>query len=142
MRLRTAVLTACVLVVLGLWGITGTAQTSTAVNPTTVQFTPSADHNATNLDGTPVVARYDLRIYVPTILTTIVFTQSLGKPTPGTDGTIQAPLGTGIVAALVANTTYEARVVAVGPYGEGASDLSNPFGYAAPPRAGGAPVLR
>ena len=118
------------------------AQTSVAVNPTTVQFTPSADHAALNVDGTPVVTRYDLRVYVPTILTTIVFTQTLGKPTPGTDGTIQASLGTGIVAALVKNTQYVAEVVAIGPYGEGVSTPSNPFGYAAPPRAGGVPILK
>ena len=126
----------------GFYGITGGAQTGVAVNPTIVQFTPSADHSALNLDGTPMVTRYDLRVYVPTALTVIVFTQALGKPAPGTDGTIQVNLGTGIVAALVKNTQYVAEVAAIGPYGEGDSTPSNSFGYAAPPRAAGVPLLK
>jgi hypothetical protein len=142
MRLRTAVLAACVMAVFGFWGITGTAQGTVAVNPTLVQFTPSADHSVLNLDGTPIVSRYDMRVYVPTALTVVVFTQSLGKPAPGTDGTIQVDLGNSAVAALLKNTQYVAEVVAIGPYGEGVSAPSNPFGFAAPPRPAGAPVLR
>ena len=34
------------------------------VNPTTVEFTVSADHNAVQF-GAPVVARYELRVYAP-----------------------------------------------------------------------------
>ena len=139
---RTLLLAGIALAALGFGWTAVIAQTTVVVNPTIVQFTPSADHNTLNLDGTPMVSRYDLRVYVPAVLTTIVFTQALGKPTPGTDGTIQVSLGTGIVAALVKNTQYVAEVVAIGPYGEGDSTPSNPFGYAAPPRAGGVPILK
>ena len=142
MRFRTAALAAFLVAVLGFWGITGGAQGTVAVNPTLVQFTPSADHSALNLDGTPIISRYDLRVYAPTALTVVVFTQALGKPAPGTDGTIQVDLGNSAVAALLKNTQYVAEVVAIGPYGEGASTPSNPFGYAAAPRLAGVPVLR
>ncbi|MEN6605902.1 MAG: hypothetical protein ABFD60_01565 [Bryobacteraceae bacterium] len=142
MRFKTVVLAAVVVAVLGLWGVIGGAQGTVAVNPTMVQFTASADHSATNLDGTPTVSRYDLRVYVPTAMTTIVFTQNLGKPTPDASNSITVTLAAGLASTLIKNTQYVAEVVAVGPYGEGDSAPSNPFGYAAAPRAAGAPTIK
>ena len=142
MRKLTILLAFLVAATLGYWTTVSHAQSSVAVNPTTVTFTASPDHNALNLDGTPMVTRYDLRVYVPTLLTTIVFTQALGKPTPDASNTIQVTLASGLMAALVKNTQYVAEVAAIGPYGEGDSTPSNPFGYAAPPRVGGVPVIK
>jgi hypothetical protein len=116
------------------------AQTA-VVNPTIVSFTASPDHNATNLDSSPAVVRYEMRVFLPTAMGTIVVAQDLGKPTP-TAGQITANLGTTVIAALVKNTSYLAKVAAIGTYGEGVSDASNPFGFAAPPTKPGAPVLK
>jgi hypothetical protein len=114
----------------------------TAVNPTLVQFSVSPDDTAINaLTGQPIVTRYELRVYLPTILTTIVITQDLGKPTP-ISGTDTVNLGTTLIAALVKNTAYVAKVAAIGVTGEGVSDISNPFGYAAAPVKPSAPVIK
>jgi hypothetical protein len=125
-------LAACLLI---LVAATAGAQT-VAVNPNTVVFDPSADHNAVSaLTGLPLVSRYALRFYLPGA-TQPVQDQDLGKPTPGTDGKItitNRALFTGTPIAL--DTKYVAKVAAVGPAGEGVSAASDPFGNAGPPAA-------
>ena len=113
------------LVLLGLVMIGGSgmaAAQSTVTNPTTVQFDISAD------DATLVV-RYDLLIYRVSDLTTVVRTVTLGKPAPGSDGTIQVDFSV-LTSWPLPNGTYQARVVAVGSSGQGVSDLSNIFDFA------------
>jgi hypothetical protein len=115
-----------------------------AVNPTLVEFVVSADDTAVNaLTGIPVVTRYELRVYIPTILTTIVATQDLGKPTP-VAGKDTVNLGSGLITTLLKNTVYIAEVAAIGPAGEGVSAASNPFGFAQPkiPVAPNAAVIK
>jgi len=117
-----------------------TAQTA-AVNPVTVQCVPSSDHNTVNaLDGTPMVSRYEMRIYLSTDLTKVVFTQDMGKPTPVANLiTVTNALW---FSGLTPNTKYVAKVAAIGPTGEGVSDPSNPFGNVGPPAAPTALVLK
>ena len=113
------------------------------VNPTIVQFTPSADHAAIGLDGQALVTRYELRVYTAAAPGVVVSAVDLAKPTPGTDGTIQVAippaLKTAVLATAARNVLLIARVAAIGPQGEGVSDPTDPavdpFGYAGPPAA-------
>lgn len=122
----------------GLWTVLlclllpawGGAQT--VLNPTTVEFRASADHGATTVSGEPKVARYDFRIYLLGA-TAPVTSVDLGKPTPDAQQTITAQPD--VLLGLPVGQLYEARVAAVGPTGEGVSDVSNPFGREGPPVA-------
>lgn len=108
------------------------AQTTTAVNPTTLQFTPSPDQDTLGLDGAPLVAKYEMRMFmVSTGLITPLATFDLGKPAP-VNGVITV-LNPAWFTGLTKNTVYVAKVAAIGPSGEGVSDPSNPFGMAGPP---------
>ena len=53
----------------------------TVVDPRYVEFSPSADHNTNASDGTPLVQRYSLSVYVVGS-SVAVDTMDLGKPTP------------------------------------------------------------
>src|SRR5262249_31973060 len=106
------------------------ADAQTVVNPSVVEFSPSASHNAVNPDGTPVVTDYTLAVFVPG-QTTPVVTTSLGKLNPDPDGMIRASLSTSVTSALTPNVVYEARVSAVGPGGTGQSSPSNSFTFQA-----------
>lgn len=97
-----------------------------ALNPSIVEFNASADHDATNLDGTPILDHYDLRIYLEGASQPFQAPTSLGKPTP-VAGKITIT-NSALFAALATGLRYVARVGAVGPTGEGVSDPSNPFG--------------
>ena len=53
----------------------------TVVDPRFVEFSPSANHNTNASDGTPLVQRYSLSVYV--VGSSAAFdTMDLGKPTP------------------------------------------------------------
>ena len=88
------------------------------VNPTTVEFAVSADHNATQF-GAPVVARYELRVYAQGATAPLTSTD-LGKPAVADAATV-AFAKPSVFAAVPAVGVYEVRVVAIGPGGEGAS---------------------
>jgi hypothetical protein len=116
------------------------------VNPTTVIFPASGDHDAVRpLDGSAVLSKYMLRFFLEGA-SSPVQEQDLGKPTPtaGVITIVNRALFTGTPLAL--DTKYVARVAAVGPGGEGVSAASGPFGNASPltaPRApASAPTLR
>src|SRR5215831_19016251 len=64
----------------------------TTLNPTQAQFTPSADHNNTLPDGTPVVTSYQLDLFLQGASAPFQ-SNSLGKPTP-VNGTITVDLTT------------------------------------------------
>jgi hypothetical protein len=113
------------------------AQTA-VVNPKTVEFTPSADHAAL-LEGVPMVAKYELRIFLE-VGGTLLTTTDIGKPTPVSNLiSITNPIW---FAPLTPKTRYIARVAAVGPTGEGVSDPSGPFLNAGAPANPGAPTLK
>jgi hypothetical protein len=115
--------------------------TPAVVNPKTVEFTPSADHDAISvLTGQPVVSRYELRMYLEANPATPISTTDLGKPTPA--GGVISVTNPVWFAGLTPNTRYVARVAAIGPTGEGVSDASGPFGNAPAPKAGGVPVMK
>jgi Putative binding domain, N-terminal len=119
--MRPAIVVACVLLIFG-----SPVSAQTANNPKFVQFVPSADHDAV-VAGVAVVTRYDLRFYhveSPTVLLAV----NLGKPTPGQDGTILLDWSV-LTTYPLADGVYQARAVAVGPSGEGVSDLSNTFAF-------------
>lgn len=128
--------------VLAVAGVPVWAQTPAVVNPTTVQFTPSADHDVINPVTTqPMVLRYDLRIFTEQPLGTVpVTTVDIGKPTP-VGGTITVTNAVWF-SGLTPNTRYVAKVAAVGPTGEGVSDPSGPFGNVGPPQRPSAPAIR
>lgn len=112
------------------------AQT-TVINPTTIVFNPSADH-ASVIDGQPVVAKYELRIFVSGASTSTAV-QDLGKPVPVV-GVITAPLNV-TVLPLSSTIKYVAYVAAIGPTGEGVSGASNLFMRVGPPGAPSLPVV-
>lgn len=103
------------------------------VNPTTVEFTASADHAS--------LTSYELRIVVVSAPTVIVSKQNLGKPTPVAN---LISLALNPTPALPQSSTvqYLAFVAAISPAGEGVSAASNPFIVAAPPAAPGTPVVK
>lgn len=111
-----------------LLGAPAFAQTTTVLNPSTVIFTASPDHNAT-IGGTAVVSNYVLEVYDGT---TLVRSTDLGKPTPNASNDISAPLTN---AGLAKNKVYTAFVVAVGPGGSARSATgSSPFAWPDAPR--------
>jgi hypothetical protein len=104
------------------------AFSQTVVNPRTVEFDPSADHSAVSTDGVAVVQRYDLTIY-PAGAATVLYTANLGKPSPDTDGKIRVDFSPLLPVWPLPNGTYEARVGAIGPGGQGQSAASNQFAF-------------
>lgn len=108
---------------------------ATVINPVTVEFLASVDHATLGLDGAPLVASYEMRIFVQNPLgSTPIFSTSLGKPTPGAGNLISITNAVWF-SGLTPNVKYVAKVAAIGPTGEGVSALSNPFGNQGPPMA-------
>src|SRR5687767_3427613 len=78
------------------------------VDPNFLEFTASVDHDARD-DGSEVITRYELRLYAAGA-TTAARTVDLGKPAPGTSGTIRLALASVLSPLPVAGTIYEVRV--------------------------------
>jgi|PlaIllAssembly_1097288.scaffolds.fasta_scaffold185241_2 opacity protein-like surface antigen len=111
------------------------AHAQTVVNPRTVEFTVSPDHAVVLGDGQPAVTKYDIRFYA-TGASAPFSEATLGKPTPDGTGKVALPLANiPQFVAIPVGTAYVARVVAVGPLGEGVSEPSNPFDIQVSPRA-------
>ena len=108
--------------------LTVPALAQTVVNPRTVEFDPSADHNVLSADNQPLVARYELAIY-PAGAAQALSVADLGKPAPDPDGKIRVDFASRLPAWPLPNGTYEARVSAVGPAGSAQSDSSNLFAF-------------
>lgn len=115
------------LVVLGLLLSAGIASAQTVLNPTKVEFAPSADHDIV-IGGTAIVERYEVRHFIVGA-SSPVQVENLGKPAPA-NGIITAS-----ITALPFSTSlqYVARVVAIGPTGEGVSDPSNDYFFVGRP---------
>lgn len=125
--------TVCAFAFLMLLSVVASAQT--VLNPTKVQFTPSADHDAV-IDGVAIVAGYELRHFIVGASSPVQI-ESLGKPAP-VSGTITAP-----ITAMPFSTSlqYVARVAAVGPTGEGISESSNPYFFVGKPGSPASVIL-
>jgi len=102
-----------------------------SVNPTTAEFTPSADHNVTLPTGGAAVTRYDLEFYNVGAANPFQVA-SLGKPAPAADGLIHVLLSSVLTAFPSPGIVYESRVSAVGPGGTGRSAPSNTFTFTTP----------
>ena len=82
-----------------------------------VEFTPSADHNATDpTTGAALVTSYRLDVFVAGS-TGVVSTANLGKPAPAADGMIRLDYISLLTTALTPGVVYESVVSAVGPGG-------------------------
>src|SRR5262245_4393905 len=103
----------------------------TIVDARRVEFTPSADHNATDPAAGPLVTSYRVDVYLAGG-TTPLQAANLGKPAPDPDGMIRADFVALLATPLVPGTIYEARVVAIGPGGSSPSNVSNTFGFSVP----------
>jgi len=107
------------------------AQEPPTVNPLSVQFTKSPDHDVMLDTYTPAVADYTLDLYlVGAIDPFLVY--HMGKPDPDVNGTILHNFdGTTRLLGwpIAVGSVYEATVSAHGPYGTGRSPRSNAFTY-------------
>jgi len=98
------------------------------VDPRIAEFSPSADHWQVLSDGLSAVSHYDLRFYLVGASTPLA-TINIGKPSPDADGKIRFDFATEAAAWSLPGYSYEARISAVGPQGEGVSDASNRFTF-------------
>ena len=93
------------------------------LNPRTVEFDPSADHNTT------IVTGYELQFYLLGAVAPFQTVQ-LGKPAPSADGKIRVDylsLPGLLVSWPLPVSQYQAKVSAWGSAGIGLSDFSNTF---------------
>lgn len=102
---------------------------SVTPNPKTVEFTASPDHST--LVGTvPMVDHYELVVVQQNNLGAIVFTQSLGKPTP-TAGNLIGPIPVAQFLTMPSNVTNVGFIDAMPSAGLGLqparSAASDPF---------------
>src|SRR3954467_7699213 len=97
-----------------------------------VEFTPSADHNATDpTSGVALVTNYTMDVFVAGGATA-VSSANLGKPAPETDGMIRVDFVALLTTPLTNGVVYESVVNAVGPGGTATSTRSNTFAFSAP----------
>lgn len=99
------------------------AQSTTVINPTTVEFTASVDHNTADVQGIPFLTRYELRIFLADG-NTFVQPVNLNKPLPVNN--VVRVIITDTILALPSGD-YSSRVAAIGPGGENISEVSNGF---------------
>jgi hypothetical protein len=107
-----------------------TVGAQTVINPRRLEFTASADHSVVLSDGAAKVTRYEVRWYAEGASAPMQ-TTDLGKPLPQ-GGLISLDLAA-VFAGIPIGTGYTAKVVAMGPTGEGVSAPSNPFDVVGPP---------
>jgi BACON domain-containing protein len=115
-----------------LLAITPAVSAQSIIDARRVEFTPSADHNATDpTTGAALVTNYTLQVFVAGG-TIAVSTANLGKPAPEADGMIRLDYVALLTTALTPGVIYESVVSAVGPGGSAASARSNTFAFSAP----------
>lgn len=122
-----------------LWSATVSAQTP-VVAPNYVDFTASPDHAAVvSGTSTPVLTDYLIQVSSGT---TLVMSQTIGKPTPNAQGVISVPVASiPSWGSLSQNVLYTVKVAAVGSNGlQSVSGASNPFVVPPTPAAPGVPV--
>ena len=106
------------------------AGAQTILDARRVEFTPSTDHNAVDVDGAAIVTNYSLQLFAAGGATALQ-TVSLGKPAPDTDGMIRVDFVSLLPSPLTVGVSYEVMVSAVGPGGSGDSARSNAFSLTA-----------
>ncbi len=125
-----------------LWPVTLSAQT--VINPTKVEFTPSADHGAMKIDGSAVVTSYEFSAVAMNSTGAIALTVDLAKPSPDpATGKILTTVTQ--LSTMTPNTLYTATILAKGPDGVSPPSVASlPFSRVVPqvPRAPGQAVLR
>lgn len=113
---------------IALLTVTAPASGQTVVDPRIAEFDASADHYAMLPDGTPMVTRYTLNIYMAGAAQPF-HVVDLGKPAPQSDGKIRTDFSQTVTGWPLPGGTYEARVAAVGPTGVSISTASNSFAF-------------
>lgn len=100
----------------------------TVDNPTTAEFDPSADHDATVGDPpVPAVTNYELAFFFVGA-TDPVSHANIGKPGPDPDGKIRFNFtSTPDLIGVPLGWTYQAKIQVVGPEGSSWSSFSNIF---------------
>jgi hypothetical protein len=119
------------LTILGITVVAPAATAQPVVDPTAAEFEPSADHSAVSADGSPLLTGYRLEI-VAAGSAAPSYSIELGKPAPGAAGLIRVSFVSLLPNPLLGGTVYQARVLAVGPGGVSASQMSNEFTSSAP----------
>ena len=89
-------------------------------NPTSFSFAASADHNATNGDGSDKVQTYVVQVLLSG---TVAREVNVGKPAPA-GGTITIPAATIISGLATDGTQFQVRPIAVGPAGRSGGSVS------------------
>ncbi len=102
------------------------AASAQTVNPSTVSFLPSPDHDAVDSSGQPIVSGYDLEFF-PAGGAQSQLVLHLGKPSPGADGYISVDFASMLSSPPSPGQQLDAKVAAVGPGGTAESGLSNTF---------------
>lgn len=128
-RRRTAVGALVLCAACAYAGVRGWVRATALPEARMLEFRPSADHDAVDRQGAPMVQRYVFEVY-PAGAATPVEKIDLGKPSPSADGVIRVDLSSLPMRPLAPGVQYEAAIVAVGPYGLGGSDRSNRFTFA------------
>lgn len=110
-------------------------------NPSTVQFTASADQN-TIQNGVAVLSSYEVRLYSQDGVTKIN-SLDIGKPTPDAANTITFSQLKNVYSSAPVGS-YTIKVAAVGPGGANETPASDPFTVLppAPSAPTGKPVIK
>ncbi len=108
-----------------LWAVSAHAQV--AVNPQILDFVVSPDHSAVLPNGLPVVNHYEMQVFLPGG-TSPVQIYDIAKPTPDQYGLVVIDI-LSYFRSYQPGVTYVARIVAIGPLGQGASTFSNQFSF-------------
>jgi len=111
------------------------------ITPTsTVSFAASPDQ-AVTVGGVAVVTDYTVRV-LAVGSSTVVFSRSIGKPTPDATNAITVPIGwTAAQIAALPSGTYILVTTVTGPGGTADSMPSDPFVVLTSPRAPGKPAV-
>ena len=125
------------IVISGLWPTLAMAQVVTVLNPTTVEFSASADHDT-------LVDTYELQLFAMaadgSVAAAPESTTSLGKPPLDNQGKVIAKPA--LLLGIPIGRKFVARVAAQGPTGAGVSVPSNPFERRGTPASPGPPTIR
>ena len=107
------------------WAASAHAQV--AVNPQILDFVVSPDHSAVLPDGRPVVNHYEMQFFLPGSSSPVQI-YDIAKLAPDQFGVAVIDV-LSYFRTYQPGTTYVARVVAIGPLGQGASSFSNQFSF-------------
>jgi hypothetical protein len=104
------------------------------INPTQVEFTVSADHNATDVFNQPIVTGYEWVATGMNSIGAIVVTAGIVKPAALDGAIVTVPLPG--ISQVTVNVQYTGTLATQGQEGakSAPSVPSNPFGVAGPPK--------